>query len=662
MPNNQSTVSPARRPLLFLTLLLGLSACAGTSSVGTLFPPVSSSEVEAAQPVEKPRSDASEEKKHAENVEFYLDAADQAQGKEREALRLQAAEAAYFSRQEERSLEILSDLDTLKLSLSQQRRVVLLLAELGQFADRPLTLLSKLPAPTRGIPEDIAARILAVRSHAQLTLGQTLDAVSSMVAQEAFIRQPTVLREHRDNIWRTLRSAPPMINQAAELPNHNRQTRGWVELANVMLDLWLGPDELDRAIENWERSYPNHPAHQTVFFKEFKQPAPAPQPLQRTYPGYTADPALRMPGQAGVIALLLPLTGNYSAPAAAVRDGFMTAYYRRPEPRPEIVVYDSSAPGSNINQLAQQAALAGANIIVGPLQKNNVSQLAQSQETGIPVLALNYLEQPSYNNGYFFQFGLSPEDEAAQVAERAMDDGRLNALAFVPNTNWGRRTLRAFQDRLISRGGQLLDFAFYDPSQTDFREPLTRVLKYKRKTDKEPASIREDMDYIFLAAQPKHARLIRPQLRFYRASRVPVYATSHVYAGRTDAQKDQDLNGIRFGDMPWILDRSSELRDVRKTAAKLWPETYARLPRLYALGYDAYALSSQIMKNNLRPGLGYPAASGVLTLEDSGKISRGLVWAHFTNGQAKLIGSDASSKAQLQSEELIEYPAEAAPE
>ncbi len=59
---------------------------------------------------------------------------------------------------------------------------------------------------------------------------------------------------------------------------------------------------------------------------------------------------------------------------------------------------------------------------------------------------------------------------------------------------------------------------------------------------------------IFMLATPRQARLINPQLSFYRASRLPVYATSQVYTGYPDSSLDTDLNNVAFCDMPWILD------------------------------------------------------------------------------------------------------------
>ena len=119
------------------------------------------------------------------------------------------------------------------------------------------------------------------------------------------------------------------------------------------------------------------------------------------------------------IAVLLPLSGPYQKVAAALRDGMIAAYFEQPaEQRPLLRFYDSS-DSVDTWPLYTRAAAEGAELVVGPLDKQAVAQLARAGELRVPVLALNQVvpENPLPENLY--QFALSPEDEARQVAERA---------------------------------------------------------------------------------------------------------------------------------------------------------------------------------------------------------------------------------------------------
>ena len=72
-------------------------------------------------------------------------------------------------------------------------------------------------------------------------------------------------------------------------------------------------------------------------------------------------------------------------------------------------------------ETCRAALLAGAEFIVGPLTREEVVAASEILSTRPPVLALNFLpaEQPAPQR--FFQFALSPEDDARAVARFVVD-------------------------------------------------------------------------------------------------------------------------------------------------------------------------------------------------------------------------------------------------
>jgi len=140
---------------------------------------------------------------------------------------------------------------------------------------------------------------------------------------------------------------------------------------------------------------------------------------------------------------------------------------------------------------------------------------------------------------------------------------------------------------------------------------------------------RQDIQFIFMAANVNDAKLIRPQLRFYRAINVPVYSPSRVYQPGDPA--DPDLDGIAFDDMPWTLETSGAAADTSKTVATLWSNNFSANSRLYALGFDAWRLVPLLFKGK---GFSIPVQgmTGVLTMDSAGRIHRQLEWASFKNG------------------------------
>ena len=75
-----------------------------------------------------------------------------------------------------------------------------------------------------------------------------------------------------------------------------------------------------------------------------------------------------------------------------------------------------------------------------------------------------------------FQFALDPEEEARQVAQRVVADGRMRGLVLLPNNEWGQRVFRAFDTEFKTLGGTIAGMRFYDTSSRDYSEPIAQLL------------------------------------------------------------------------------------------------------------------------------------------------------------------------------------------
>ena len=98
------------------------------------------------------------------------------------------------------------------------------------------------------------------------------------------------------------------------------------------------------------------------------------------------------------------------------------------------------------------------------------------------MLALNYLPDGEAARNGFWQFGLAPEDEAWEIAVRAVSLGQLRAISLAPDTNWGRRLQTAFSDSFTALGGQVVAARLYPPGESDFSPELRAVLAYRDKS------------------------------------------------------------------------------------------------------------------------------------------------------------------------------------
>jgi len=360
----------------------------------------------------------------------------------------------------------------------------------------------------------------------------------------------------------------------------------------------------------------------------------------KTPPALTAGPH---------IALLLPITGRAAAAAISVRDGFMTAYYQLPPgERPRVEVYDTGS--QSVADALTQAIGAGADFIVGPLTREEVAAAADFPGLRVPLLALNFLPPERPPPAQFYQYALSPEDEARLVARRVLEDHHRRGVALVPAGDWGTRVLAAFRQELQAGGGDLLATAQIETARTDYSAAITEVLRqsdstarYRRlesilgtKLQFEPRR-RNDIEFIFAPAPANLERLLRPQLRFHYAGDIPTYATSDAF--EPDVRANEDLEGLMFPDMPWML--GGDLADaVHAATREAWPSGGPHRGRLFAFGFDSFRLVQALRHSGVSGSVSVVGLTGRLSLDGQRHVRRELGWAQLHDGELRLLPAD----------------------
>lgn len=464
------------------------------------------------------------------------------------------------------------------------------------------------------------------------TMANHVAVAVARIALEALLDDPDEVLENQETLLRDLQQL-----QASELASLSDRTdddrlRVWLSLAYVA-KVSADIEQAKQGINDWLQTYPRHTVRSSIINTILaKQPETLGRPTR--------------------IALILPMKGRFAKAAKAIRNGFFTAYYSQTNglQKPTIKLYDEGTSPNNIDDIYQQALNDGADFVVGPLNKHAVSKLAQSSELQVSVLTLNYGQTTESTPGNFFQISLSPEQEARNVAEHAWLDGHTNAAAIIPDTSWGSRVYGAFKDRWEELGGVVVEKQTYNIKKNDYAVPIKKLLnidisesrhkKLKRvlreKILYEPRR-RKDVDFIFMAAFSRQGRLIRPQLKFHRASNIPVYATSHVFSGTIKPNMDRDMNGVKFSDMPWTLLSETTTNDYKQQIETIWPNSAKRYMRLYALGIDAYRVIPELNRLRRNRFASFQGETGTLFLDIDNRLQRRLLWAQFYRGKPKIL-------------------------
>ncbi len=602
----------AARALLPLAAALLLSACQTTG-------PVVSGQAEA-------RAEAlTDQDRHADAARIYIALAGDARDDERVRLTLLAIDAWLRAGDVPRARTAFETIGA-PTDPALINALALTAARLDLAAGNPASALERLAAVDGpGLSVEQRLELEALRGSALFDTGAPLEALRLLVRRELWLDDAAGVSANHEIIWAGLIGSDTGRLQSALSEAEDPVVRGWLALG--IAGAGAGEDSLAfrSGIADWRRNYPGHPA------------------LADLVPSLLgADVRLvDYPRQIGV---LLPLSGRNSAPATAIRDGILGAYYNdfRGELKPLVRLYDVSQ-GSSAD-VYRQAVADGAQFVIGPLLKNSVTEIATTTDVVVPTLALNMLPDEVTSPPGLYQFALAPEDEADEVGDRAILDERPRAVALVPRSEWGDRVLNAFAASLQAGGGRLLDYRRYEAGSADFSATIRSLLlidesmnRYRelrstigRSVQFEPR-LRGDIDFIFLGADGATARLLRPQIRFhYAGDEPPIYATSAVNA--RDGRADADLNGILFPEIPWIISERSDIADIRSLYATLWQGS-DRLARLYAMGYDAYRLVGELQRPEGAFSAPVEGLTGELSMDPQGRIHRRLPFARFEAGE-----------------------------
>lgn len=561
----------------------------------------------------------------------FEELAREARGDARREAYLAAAQAWLQARRVDDARRVLERARPLPPTGRVAERGLLVEAELDLLEQNPRQALLRLDREGEFAPE-FFDRAVQLRGRALYQLGATLEATLLLNRHLQAADDPDVRLTDGRLIWQGLSRAREPLS-LEQLPSEaGPAVRGWIALGQIGQSAWRDPYAFPERLDDWARRYAGHPA-ESLLLDEIR----AEHARRFAYPEN--------------IALLLPLSGRYRASAEAVRDGFLAGLYQHAAHRdaPRVRVFDTGADPATALDAARRAVLEGADIIVGPLTKEALGAINEANDLEVPVLGLNYLDpatSPLPREG-LTQFGLLPEDEAIQVAERSIAEGYTRGVALVPENDFGLRMLAAFRARFEELGGEILTVQRYQPGQADYSTPIMRMLNLDESRlrhqqlraiigqplEFEPRR-RQDVQFIFMAAGSDEARLLRPQLRFHQAIDLPVYATSHVYR---PGQTDRDLDDIRFADMPWILAPDAVGREIRDAVTELWPGRFERAGRLYALGFDAFRLVPLVIGDDPALQNPLPAMTGLLSMDELQRIRRDLYWARFAGGQPRLL-------------------------
>ncbi|MAZ90245.1 MAG: penicillin-binding protein activator [Cellvibrionaceae bacterium] len=574
----------------------------------------------------------------AVDIDALLNQAQMSRSPQKEQLLLQAAQHLSLQGEQHWARNLLNSIDPTLLDDEQFIAYTLTFSEIA-LADDAFFLAQRILTNPRLDQQwqtlAVEQQVLLRQRRADLfmVLGEPNASIEELLALQPLINDPLLDIDNQDVLWQALMSMPVAeltyrSQKAANTPTlQNEDLRGWYSLALISKNNQGNLDKQLFQINQWVARWPQHPASLRL-----------PKDLQLLQQLIEERPAQ--------VAVLLPQQGRLAKAGKAVRDGFVAAYYQalaNGSHTPVLKFYDTSE--GDIVDVYNRASLDGADLMIGPLDKNKVTTLSQQESLPIPTLAVNYSEDVAEPATNLFQFGLSAEDEARQIARRAWVEGHRYAMILTTDANWGRRSADAFRQAWENLGGTIITQSEFT-GEGDFSNVIKQALHinesqkraqgvralFPQPVEFEPRR-RQDADMLFMVARPTEARQIKPTLAFHYASKLPVYATSHIYSGTEDRKADRDLNNIRFSTLPWFFDNNNATKQVIQQAANPAPS----YQRLYALGVDSFQLYPRLKQLQQSEYTRLYGVTGSLSMNAQRRVEREQIWAKMNNGRAQSL-------------------------
>jgi hypothetical protein len=272
------------------------------------------------------------------------------------------------------------------------------------------------------------------------------------------------------------------------------------------------------------------------------------------------------------IAVLLPLTGDYSQIGLAIQKGIQEAF-----PNTKLKFYDTEVFDSML-ELWNLMKLSQPTFIIGPLRPGK-AQVLNDLDTKVPTLLLNQIDSPK---SYVRCLSLSREGYVPVLVKQLVEHQFKGISVIVDSSKASQDLLQSFETvwadyaekypdttksfRIhIQQIGQSMDQGvgnLVNASQSNIRKSwLQKVIKHKLHFDERS---RQDLDAVVSFVSARQAVQVSPLLNFYHLGTVQHY---------------------------WLPSKLPTVKDFNKSMS-YWRNTYALLPKYFVDQVRAFAKGS----------------------------------------------------------------------
>lgn len=403
--------------------------------------------------------------------------------------------------------------------------------------------------------------------------------------------------------------------------------KGWARLSLYARQFGYSEGRFKRFMAQWSKQFPTHPA-------------------QFVIADLNERPELLV-SNASTIAVLLPLSGNQSSAGKAAQQGILAAYEQ--DKSKQLIFVDANT--LNWETLSDELIEQNVDYIIGPLLRENVNQFLAIDTISIPSLLLNLPNKYSLKP-HQTAISMRPEDEAVQAAASLVKKDYKHPVMLVHEDNVSKRIAHAFSQewqRLTSKPIEIVPFKQGKTMQDNLKASLDVDKSQARikaidsrikQTIKYEARNRRDVDMIYIIGSATQTRLLKPYIDVNIspfANAIPIYASSRSHSAKIDDGDVQDLTGLTFTEMPWLMPSKQQNTKLFKLVQSLFPNRSDSLQGIFAMGYDSFNLIDKIPHMQEHNYVRHYGQTGILKLNDNNILTRSLLWGRYQRNRVQEI-------------------------
>ncbi len=331
------------------------------------------------------------------------------------------------------------------------------------------------------------------------------------------------------------------------------------------------------------------------------------------------------------IGCLLPLSGRYQAYGDRALKGVQMALDRFNRlsfggPPVQVLVKDSGSDPGMLTAAIEELVQARVAAIVGPLVDAEIAAEI-AQKNGIPIITFTQKEDITKIGDWVFRNFMTPHMQVKRIVGYAVNTlGARNFVILHPDEKYGITFMNLFWDEVILNGGRVVGVESYDPNQTDFAEPIKKLVGQYYETprdlqdvvrppqENETAADAEagqnrggrghrqdpgpgaivDFDAIFIPDAPAKAGLIVPQLAYYDIDNVFLLGTNLWHSPKMIEMAKDYVQGAIMADGFFPESQNVLVREF----VGQFEEAYGETPGVIeATAYDTALMLFQICQN-----------------------------------------------------------------